>query len=99
VVQNDISMFERVERSNHHVTSAALAVKKFTRIVDDCQPEQVRTRGALQRTMEYLCTAVLDTKDFTFGQVRKNIRPPLVVSIRDPLNVAGMFTECSLNVL
>eukprot|EP00959_Pyramimonas_sp_CCMP1952_P326924 6843529-Pyramimonas_sp.AAC.1 len=42
VVQNDISMFERVERSNLHVTSVHKAVKKFTRTIDDPQPEEVR---------------------------------------------------------
>jgi hypothetical protein len=67
-IQNDISMFERVNRSDLNTTSVELAVKKFARTRDDTQPEQLRTPKGLQKSMDHLCN-ILDTTDFTFGQV------------------------------
>lgn len=67
-IQNDVSMFERVNRADHHTTSVDLAVKKFARTRDDTQAEQLRTPKGLQKSMDHLCN-ILDTTDFTFGQV------------------------------
>lgn len=61
-------MFERTDLADSHAISAALAVKKFARTVDNARPEDVRTVGALQRSMDHLCN-LLDAPNFTFAQV------------------------------
>jgi len=51
---SDIKIFERVDPNNSSLTSPELAVKCFARTIDDPQPSDFRTRGALERTMNYL---------------------------------------------
>jgi len=55
----ELDVLERVwdatqSRGDRKKTSAQLAVKKYTRIVDDPSPADVRTRAALTRTCEHL---------------------------------------------
>lgn len=51
---DDIHFFERVEAGDRSRTSKELAVKRFSRQVDNPPAEDVRTRKALQRTMVHL---------------------------------------------
>jgi hypothetical protein len=55
----ELDVLERVwdatqSRGDRKKTTAQLAVKKYTRIVDDPSPADVRTRAALTRTCEHL---------------------------------------------
>uniref|UniRef100_A0A7S3XDA6 SAC3/GANP/THP3 conserved domain-containing protein n=1 Tax=Picocystis salinarum TaxID=88271 RepID=A0A7S3XDA6_9CHLO len=51
---DDIHFFERVEAGDRSRTSKELAVKRFSRQIDNPPPSDVRTRKALQRTMVHL---------------------------------------------
>lgn len=52
--KNDIELFERPVGGERNASDETLAVKKYTRIVDNVTPDMVRTKPALAMTASYL---------------------------------------------
>lgn len=93
---SDIQIFERVHPDNMNQTSAHLAVKRFARTVDDPHPSDFRTRGALERTMNYLRN-LLDREDVRFGLVHKFLWDRYR-SVRQDLYIQGITDQFAIRI-
>ena len=93
---SDIQIFERLHPDNMNETSAELAVKRFARTVDDPHPSDFRTRGALERTMNYLRN-LLDREDVRFGLVHKFLWDRYR-SVRQDLYIQGITDQFAINI-
>lgn len=93
---NDIQIFERVDPNNSSLTSPALAVRRFARTVDDPQPPDFRTRGALKRTMDHL-RSLLDKSEYRFGLVHKFLWDRYR-SVRQDLYIQGIQNEFAVEI-
>lgn len=63
--KGELDVFERVDEDDRGTSSPALAVKKYTRIVDDPSPAAVRTKKALQNTTEHLYSLLGGKADYS----------------------------------
>ena len=66
VRKNDIELFERRDPNDRNSSDETLAVKKYTRIVDNVTPDMVRTRDALAMTASYLYGLLDDRPEVPF---------------------------------
>ena len=64
--KNDIELFERRDPNDRNSSDETLAVKKYTRIVDNVTPDMVRTRDALAMTASYLYGLLDDRPEVPF---------------------------------
>ncbi|KDD73956.1 SAC3/GANP/Nin1/mts3/eIF-3 p25 family protein, partial [Helicosporidium sp. ATCC 50920] len=93
---HDVQIFERVDPEDSGRTSAALAVRRFARTIDDPLPSDFRTRAALQRTMDHL-RGILDRGDVRFGLVHKFLWDRYR-AVRQDLYVQGIDDEFAVTV-
>ncbi|GHP06435.1 hypothetical protein PPROV_000518000 [Pycnococcus provasolii] len=103
---DDIARFEMAQAGNRGLTDVNLAVKKFTRFVEnDIPASSVRTIRALYRTMDHLATlmdatsthcgtpvGMYDIHKFLWDRYR-SVRQDLLLQSAPPQHVAPMVEE------
>lgn len=96
--KNDIELFERLDASDRNASDETLAVKKYTRIVDNVTPSMVRTREALAMTANHLYR-LLDTRPEVHFMIKSKFLWDRLRSVRQDLSlqqITDTFAETLL---
>ena len=95
--EGDLELFERVDGSNRNKTSVGLCCKKYTRIVDGVQPDMVRTKFGLAKTMTHLWR-ILDERPEAFV-VKSKFLWDRLRSVRQDLSLQQMYDAFAASAL
>ena len=95
--EGDLEIFERVDESNRNKTSIDLCCKKYTRIVDGVQPDMVRTKTGLAKTMSHLWR-ILDERQEEFV-VKSKFLWDRLRSVRQDLSLQQMYDAFAASAL
>ena len=87
--KNDIELFERRDPNDRNSSDETLAVKKYTRIVDNVTPDMVRTRDALAMTASYLYGLLDDRPEVPF-MVKSKFLWDRLRSVRQDLSLQAI---------
>ena len=95
--EGDLELFERVDGTNRNKTSVDLCCKKYTRIVDGVQPDMVRTKYGLAKTMSHLWH-ILDERPEAFV-VKSKFLWDRLRSVRQDLSLQQMYDAFAASAL